>query len=69
MKEERHYLDTPQIYFIEKVIKKIDGGVWNAYSGTTSRGLRHIIENGYYTPTQKEWLRTMRRDYIKSFCI
>jgi len=70
MKEERHYLDTPQIRFIEKVIKKIDSKGWeNVYSGNTSRGLRDIIQRGFYTPTQKDWLINMREDYIKYFCI
>ncbi len=70
MKEERHYLDTPQIRFIEKVITKIDSKRWeNVYSGNTSHGLRDIIQKGFYTPTQKDWLITMREDYIKYFCI
>ncbi len=70
MKEEKHWLDTPQIYFIDKMIKKIDSGLWsNVYSRDTSHGLKHIIERGFYTPAQKEWLRNMREDYIKYFCI
>ena len=70
MKEERHYLDTPQIRFIEKVIKKIDSKGWdNVYSGNASRSLRDIIQKGFYTPTQKDWLINMREDYIKYFCI
>jgi|13_taG_2_1085334.scaffolds.fasta_scaffold72853_2 hypothetical protein len=70
MKEERHYLDTLQTIFLEKMIKKIDSGLWkDVYSGNTSRGLRDILEKGFYTPTQKDYLRTMRGDYIKSFCI
>lgn len=69
MKEERHYLDTPQGFFIDKMIDKIDRGVWNLYSSDTSHGLKHILKLGYYTPNQKGWLVTMREDYIKSFCI
>ena len=70
MKEEKYYLDTPQGLFIDKMIKKIDSGLWkDMYSGNTSRGLRDILEKGFYTPTQKDYLSTMRRDYIKSFCI
>jgi hypothetical protein len=69
MKEEKHWLDTPQTIFIQKMITKIEGGVWNLYSTDTSRGLRHIIELGFYTPSQKSWLRSMRKDYIISFCI
>ncbi len=69
MKEERHYLDTPQGFFIDKMRDKIDRGVWNLYGEDTSHGLKHILNLGYYTPHQKGWLRTMREDYIKSFCI
>ena len=70
MKEEKYYLDTPQGLFIDKMIKKIDSGLWkDMYSGNTSRGLRDILEKGFYTPTQKDYLSTMRSDYIKSFCI
>jgi len=69
MKEERHYLDTPQGFFIDKMRDKIDKGVWNLYGESTSNVLKRILQLGYYTPNQKEWLRTMREDYIKSFCI
>jgi hypothetical protein len=70
MKEERHYLDTPQIRFIEKMIKKIDSHLWpNVYSGNTSLVLGKLLKEGFYTPTQKDWLITMREDYIKYFCI
>jgi len=69
MKEERHYLDTPQIRFLQKMIDKIDRKVWNLYSTDTSHGLKHIVKLGFYTPNQKRWLVSMRGDYIKSFCI
>ena len=68
MKEERHYLDTLQGIFIDKMLDKIDRGVWNLYGKDTSEGLKRISSLGYYTTVQKEWLRTMRRDYINSFC-
>jgi len=69
MKEERHYIDTLQSRFIDKMIDKIDRGVWNLYSRDTSHGLTSILQRGFYTPSQKGWLITMREDYIKSFCI
>lgn len=70
MKEEKHWLDTPQIHFIEKMIKKIDSDYWSdVYSGDTSHSLKFILERGFYTPTQKDWLIHMREDYIKYFCI
>ena len=69
MKEEKHWLDTPQSVFLQKMIDKIDRGVWNLYSTDTSHGLKHILKLGYYTPHQKGWLVTMRGDYITSFCI
>ena len=53
MKEERHYIDTLQGRFIDKMIDKIDRGVWNLYSRDTSHGLTSILQRGFYTPSQK----------------
>ena len=68
MKEEKHYLDTLQIRFIDKMIRKIDGG-WDIYGETSLEALTSIKEKTYYTPSQKSWLMSMRLDYITSFCI
>jgi hypothetical protein len=52
------------------MIKKIDSHLWpNVYSGNTSLVLGKLLKEGFYTPTQKDWLITMREDYIKYFCI
>ena len=68
MKEERHYLDTLQEIFIQKMMHKIAQG-WDLYGDSTLELLSTIIDSRYYTDSQKSWLMSMRRDYIKSFCI
>ena len=68
MKEERHYLDTLQIGFIEKMMHKIAQGKFSIYGDSTLEGLSRIIESTYYTDSEKEWLTTIRKDYLKEFC-
>jgi len=68
MKEERHYLDTLQTIFIEKMMRKISEGKFSIYGDNTLEGLSRIIESTYYTNSQKEWLMTMREDYLNEFC-
>ena len=68
MKEERHYLDTLQIGFIQKMMHKIAQGKFSIYGDNTLEGLSSIIESTYYTNSQKEWLMTMREDYLNKFC-
>ena len=69
MKEERHYLDTLQTIFIQKMMDKITQGKFSIYGDNTLEGLSRIIESTYYTDSQKEWLMTMREDYLNEFCI
>lgn len=69
MKEERHYLDTLQTIFIEKMMDKIAQGKFSIYGDNTLEGLSSIIQSTYYTDSQKEWLMTMREDYLNEFCI
>jgi len=68
MKEERHYLDTLQTIFIEKMMDKIREGKFSIYGDNTLEGLSRIIESTYYTNSQKEWLMNMREDYLNEFC-
>ena len=68
MKEERLYLDTLQTIFIEKMMRKISEGKFSIYGDNTLEGLSRIIESTYYTNSQKEWLMTMREDYLNEFC-
>ena len=68
MKEERHYLDTLQTIFIEKMMRKITQGKFSIYGDNTLEGLSRIIESTYYTNSQKEWLMSMREDYLNEFC-
>ena len=69
MKEERHYLDTLQTIFIKKMMDKIAQGKFSIYGDNTLEGLSSIIQSTYYTDSQKEWLMTMREDYLNEFCI
>jgi hypothetical protein len=68
MKEERYYLDTLQTIFIEKMMDKITQGKFSIYGDNTLEGLSSIIQSTYYTDSQKEWLMTMREDYLNEFC-
>ena len=68
MKEERHYLDTLQTIFIQKMMHKIAQGKFSIYGDNTLEGLSSIIQSTYYTDSQKEWLMTMREDYLNEFC-
>jgi hypothetical protein len=68
MKEERHYLDTLQTIFIEKMMHKIAQGKFSIYGDSTLEVLSSIIQSTYYTDSQKSWLMTMREDYLNEFC-
>ena len=68
MKEERHYLDTLQTIFIQKMMHKIAQGKFSIYGDNTLEWLSRIIESTYYTDSQKSWLMTMREDYLNEFC-
>ena len=71
MKEIKIWLDTPQMFFLEKIMNKIEGkkgGFDNIYGTSTMAGLRVIIDRGYYTDTQKPWLNAIREDYLECFC-
>jgi hypothetical protein len=64
-------LDSPQSFFLEKVMNKIEekkGRFSNVYGTHTLDALGVIVDRGYYTDTQKEWLMTMREDYLECFC-
>ena len=47
---------------------KIAEGKWSTYGDNTVEGLSTIIEMTYYTDSQKEWLLSMREDYLSTFC-
>lgn len=66
MKEKKYWLTELQIKFLEKFMKKIDDG-WHLYSYNTRCGIEDILDCGYYKDSQKDWLRSMRLDYIDSF--
>ena len=70
MKEIKIWLDTPQLFFLEKIMNKIEGNSFgeNLYGSSTLQGLRVIIDRGYYTDTQKPWLNSIREDYLECFC-
>jgi hypothetical protein len=68
MKEIKIWLDTPQLFFLEKIMNKIEGGNFNIYGTSTMAGLRVIIDRGWYSDTQKGWLNSMREDYLECFC-
>jgi hypothetical protein len=68
MKEERHYLDTLQTMFIEKMMHKIAQGKFSIYGDSTLEVLSSIIQSTYYTDSQKSWLMSMREDYLNEFC-
>ena len=68
MKEKKYWLTREQIKFLESCMLRIDGG-WSQYSYTTRTGLEDILNLGYYSDSQREWLLCIRGDYIKTFCI
>ena len=70
MKEMKIWLDTPQLFFLEKIMNKIEGNSFgdNIYGSSTLQGLRVIIDRGWYSDTQKPWLNSMREDYLECFC-
>ena len=70
MKEIKIWLDTPQLFFLEKIIHKIDGNSFgdNIYGTSTRAGLRVIIDRGWYSDKQKPWLNAIREDYLECFC-
>lgn len=68
MKEQRHYLDTLQVVFLQKMMHKIREGKWSTYGDSTVSVLSTIIQFTYYTDSQKEWLLSMREDYLNTFC-
>jgi hypothetical protein len=68
MKEEKFWLDTPQKIFIGKIIRKISEGKLETYGTGTIVGLNDILDNGYYSEGEKNWLNTMREFYLEEFC-
>lgn len=68
MKEIKFSLSTPQRIFLEKVIHRMESGRFNIYGSFTIRGLKDIIDSGYYTEGNQNWLNSMREDYLKEFC-
>ena len=70
MKEIKIWLDTPQLFFLEKIMNKIEGNSFgeNLYGSSTLQGLRVIIDRGWYSDKQKPWLNSMREDYLECFC-
>ena len=66
MKEQKYWLTDNQIKFLERFMKKIDNG-WILYSYTTRCSIEDILDCGYYKDNQKDWLKSMRLDYIDSF--
>lgn len=67
MKDKRYYLTEVQKGFLERFMKKIDEG-WHLYSYNTRCGIEDILLDGYYKDSQRNWLVSMRGDYIDSFC-
>ena len=70
MKEIKIWLDTPQLFFLEKIMNKIEGNSFgdNIYGSSTLQGLRVIIDRGWYSDKQKPWLNSIREDYLECFC-
>ena len=71
MKEIKIWLDTPQMFFLEKIMNKIEekkGGFSNVYGTYTLDALGVILDRGWYSDTQKPWLNSMREDYLECFC-
>lgn len=71
MKEKKHWLDTQQIQFIQKMIWFIESGKWpvkHIEGRRVKETLEEIVDNSGYTPMEKEWLLLTRRAYINQFC-
>jgi len=70
MKEIQIWLDTPQLFFLEKIMNKIEGNSFgeNLYGSSTLQGLRVIVDRGWYSDKQKPWLNSIREDYLECFC-
>jgi len=70
MKEIQIWLDTPQLFFLEKIMRKIEGNSFgeNLYGSSTLQGLRVIVDRGWYSDKQKPWLNAIREDYLECFC-
>ena len=68
MKEIKIHLDTPQMLFLEKVISKIEGMRFKVYGTSSIEGIRVILDRGWYSDTQAEWLNRIREDYLEVFC-
>lgn len=68
MKEMRIWLDTPQLFFLEKIMSKIEEGKFNIDGRRTMSGLRVIIDRGWYSDAQIRWLNSIREDYLEVFC-
>jgi hypothetical protein len=68
MKEIKIWLDTPQLFFLEKIMNKIEKGKFKVYGTSTMAGLRVIVDRGWYSDGQKGWLNSMREDYLECFC-
>ena len=66
MKEEFD-LSTTQTILLEKICRKIELG-WSNYGSNTLLGLKDIIRRGTYLGIHKNFLNTIREDYIKDFC-
>ena len=67
MKEKKYYLTEGQKRFLKKFMKKIDEG-WHLYSYNTRCSIEDILLNGYYKDSQRNWLVSMREDYINTYC-
>ena len=67
MKEKKYWLSVEQIRFLERIIDKIDEGWSQLYGYNTRIGLEDILDLGYYKDNQREWLLSIREDYILTF--
>ena len=68
MKEIKIWLDTPQSFFLEKVIYKIENMDFKIYGTSTVGGLQIILDRGWYSDAQTGWLNRIREDYLECFC-
>lgn len=67
MKEEKFYLNTHQIRFLKKVVKRIESG-WDKYGWNTQQGIARALSRGTYDRGNKEFYNELRKDYIQDFC-
>ena len=71
MKEKKHWLDTQQIQFIQKMIWFIECNKWpvkHIGGREVKETLEGIVDNSGYTPLEREWLSLTRKAYITQFC-